>query len=473
MASLTYSDTEGVGPGTARKEWAMRSLMIDVSPLRASPEFRLVFAARIVSLFGIALTTVGVPWQVYAMTRSSLAVSLAAALVGVTTLVGTLAGGVVSDRYDRRTVILASRGTAAVVFAVLAVNAAVPAPQLWLLYVCVAVNGGTAVSQSALMAVTPAIVPRDQLAAAGALVALSTQVGAVVGPSVAGLLIAGPGLTVNFGLCAAASAVTTALLLFLPSLPPQGGTTARPLAAIREGAAFVARNRVVRGVLLVDVAAMLFALPQVLFPQVVVEVLGRGPEAAGLLYTAPAVGAMVAALTSGWTTTVRRSGRVLLLAVGLYGAAIGLFGLSPALPGDPLVWALGFLVVAGAGDMVSEILRRALLADVTPDHLQGRVSSVWLAQATVGPSAGGVEAGIASRLLGPGPAIAAGGAVCVVATAALATFLPPLRWASLHDGAEEEPPPGVAEHAPLEPEAAPLEPPEVREPDALEPRDGR
>jgi ENTS family enterobactin (siderophore) exporter len=170
----------------------------------------------------------------------------------------------------------------------------------------------------------------------------------------------------------------------------------------------------------------------VLFPQVVVEVLDRGPETAGLLYTAPAVGAMVAALTSGWTTTVRRTGRVLLLAVALYGVAIGLFGLSPLVPvGDPLVWAAAFLVVAGACDMVSEILRRALLADVTPDHLQGRVSSLWLAQATVGPSAGGVEAGVAARLLGPGPAIAAGGAVCVVATAALGTLLPALRRASL------------------------------------------
>ncbi|NMO90450.1 enterobactin transporter EntS [Actinomycetospora sp. TBRC 11914] len=439
----------------------MRSLIIDVSPLRASPEFRLVFAARVVSLFGIALTTVGVPWQVYAMTHSSLDVSLAAALVGGTTLVGTLAGGVVSDRCDRRVVILTCRAMAALVFTVLAVNAALPSPQLWLLYLCVAVNGATAVSQSALMAVTPAIVRREQLAAAGALVALSTQIGAVVGPSVAGLLIAGPGLTVNFALCAAASAVTTGLLWFLPSLPPQGGTTAHPLSAIREGAAFVARNRVVRGVLLIDAAAMLFALPQVLFPQVVVEVLGRGPEVAGLLYTAPAIGAMVAALTSGWTTTVRRTGRVLLLAVALYGVAIGLFGLSPLAPvGDPLVWACAFLVVAGASDMVSEILRRALLADVTPDHLQGRVSSVWLAQATVGPSAGGVEAGVASRLLGPGPAIAAGGGVCVVATAALAALLPPLRRASLQPPAPEEPLPagdplpGVAEHAPLEPEVA-------------------
>jgi MFS transporter, ENTS family, enterobactin (siderophore) exporter len=433
----------------------MRSLMIDVSPLRSSRAFRLVFAARVVSLFGIALTTVGVPWQVYAMTHSSLAVSLAAALVGVTTLVGTLAGGVVSDRVDRRTVILISRGSAAVVFAVLAVNAAVPAPQLWLLYLCVAVNGATAVSQSALMAVTPAIVDRDQLAAAGALVALSTQIGAVVGPSVAGLLIAGPGLTVNFALCAAASAVTTALLWFLPSLPPQGTTTSHPIVAIREGAAFVARNRVVRGVLLVDVAAMLFALPQVLFPQVVVEVFARGPEAAGVLYTAPAVGAMAAALTSGWTTRVRRTGRVLLVAVAAYGIAVGLLGLSPLAPwGDPLVWAVGLLAVSGACDMVSEILRRALLADQTPDHLQGRVSSVWLAQATVGPSAGGVEAGLASRLLGPGPAIAAGGAVCLAATVALAAFLPPLRRASLHRDEIEEPTPGVAEHAPLEQEIA-------------------
>jgi ENTS family enterobactin (siderophore) exporter len=420
--------------------------MIDVSPLRASREFRLVFSARIVSLLGIALTTVGVPWQVYAMTQSSLQVSLAALVVGATTLAGTLAGGVIADRYDRRLVILASRGGAALVFAALAVNAAVPAPQLWVIYLCVGLNGATSVSQSALMAVTPAIVPREHLAAAGALVALTTQIGAVVGPSIAGLLIAGPGLAVNFGLCAVGSAITTLLLFFLPSLPPAGAPTARPLRSMIEGASFIAHHPVIRGVLLVDVAAMLFALPYVLFPQVTEEIFGGGSAVVGLFYTAPAVGAMIAALTSGWTGHVHHSGRVLLVAVGLYGAAIAGFGLSGSLP-----LALGFLVVAGACDMVSEVLRRALLAHCTPDHLQGRVSSVWLAQATVGPSAGGVEAGVAARLLTPAPAIVAGGAVCVVATAALAAWLPPLRRVSLKDpshGAVS----AVPEHAPFEPE---------------------
>ncbi|GAA4887650.1 enterobactin transporter EntS [Actinomycetospora straminea] len=423
-------------------------LMIDLFPLRSSPAFRLVFSARVVSLLGIALTTVGVPWQVFEMTRSSLQVSIASAVVGTTTLAGTLAGGVIADRFDRRTVILLARGGATLVFAVLALNAYVPTPQLWLIYLCVGLNGATAVSQSALMAVTPAIVEREQLAAAGALVALSTQVGAVVGPSLAGLLIAGPGLAVNYALCALGSLITTTLLWFLPSLPPQGAPTARPLRSIAEGASFVARHRVVRGVLLIDVAAMVFALPYVLFPQLVIEVFGAGPEAAGLLYTAPAVGAMIAALTSGWTTHVHRSGRVLVVAVLLYGAAIAGVGLSGSLP-----LALGFLVVAGACDMISEVLRRALLAHCTPDHLQGRVSSVWLAQATVGPSAGGVEAGVASRLLGPGPAVVAGGAVCVVATAALAASLPPLRRVSLRDDEWAAHPTGVPEHSPLEPEA--------------------
>jgi len=427
-------------------------LVIDLSPLRSSTPFRLVFAARVVSLLGIALTTVGVPWQVFDMTRSSLQVSVAAAVVGTTTFAGTLAGGVIADRFDRRTVILLSRGGATLVFAALALNALLPAPQLWLIYLCVGLNGATAVSQSALMAVTPAIVAREQLAAAGALVALSTQIGAVVGPSLAGLLIAGPGLAVNFALCALGSFVTTALLWFLPSLPPQGAPTTHPLQSISEGASFVARHPVVRGVLLIDVAAMVFALPYVLFPQLAIEVFAAGPQAAGLLYTAPAVGAMVAALTSGWTTHVHHSGRVLVASVLAYGAAIAGVGFAGSLP-----VALALLAVAGACDMVSEVLRRALLAHCTPDHLQARVSGVWLAQATVGPSAGGVEAGVAARLLGPGPAIATGGAVCVVATAALATSLPPLRRVSLR--ADEwaahppEPAPGVPERSPLEPEA--------------------
>jgi MFS transporter, ENTS family, enterobactin (siderophore) exporter len=121
-------------------------LVIDLSPLRSSRAFRLVFAARVVSLFGISLTTVGVPWQVFEMTRSSLQVSVAAAVVGTTTFAGTLAGGVIADRFDRRTVILLSRGGATLVFAALAVNAVLPTPQLWLIYVLVGINGATAVS---------------------------------------------------------------------------------------------------------------------------------------------------------------------------------------------------------------------------------------------------------------------------------------------------------------------------------------
>ena len=170
----------------------LHHLVIDVAPLRSSRDFRFLFAARVVSLLGLGLSTVALPVQVYGLTGSSLQVAGVAAVLGGSALLATLAGGVLADRYDRRRLILLARGTAAAVFAVLAVNAALPEPQLWVVHACAAANGGTAVSNAALTAATPALVGRERLMAAGALVALSVEIGAVVGPTLAGVVIAGP-----------------------------------------------------------------------------------------------------------------------------------------------------------------------------------------------------------------------------------------------------------------------------------------
>jgi ENTS family enterobactin (siderophore) exporter len=401
-------------------------LVIDITPLRTSRAYRLVFAAQTLTVLTTALTNVAINLHVYQVTGSSVQVGLVSLVFGLALLAGLLAGGVLADRLDRRRLILGTRVLVAVVLAGLAVNAASPHPMLVVIYVAAVLAGGiNGLGGSALMSAIPGLVKPAQLTAAGALITVTSQFGAMVGPSVAGLIAAGPGVSACFAIDALGYLVGVALMWFLPSLRPERSPQ-HPLRALVEGFQFVRRNQVIAGLLLIDVWAMVFAMPYSLFPQLGEEVFGGGPSTVGLLYTAPAVGAFVGALASGWTGRTRHSGRALIAAVAVWGLAITGFGLSGQL------W-LGLLCLAfaGLGDTTSEILRRALLQHYTPDHLQGRVSSLWLAQATSGTAVGNAEAGLAARLLGGAGAVVAGGLVCVFGVGLVAVTMPRLRRASL------------------------------------------
>lgn len=415
-------------------------MIIDVVPLRESGGFRLVFAAQAISMLGTNLTLVAANLQAFQLTGSSLQVGLVGLVLGLSLLVGLLVGGVLADRVDRKRVILVTRFAVVVVLAGLAVNAAVPDPQMWFLYLAAVFAGGiNGLGSPALMAATPALVGPKHLAAAGALTALTTQFGAMVGPALAGVIAAGPGLAFCFAIDAGCFVVGGVLMSFLPALPPgtgretTGGEPQRPLVSLVEGLRFVRGNEVVRGLLLVDVCAMVFAMPFALFPEMGTEWFGGGPTAVGLLYTAPAVGAFLGALASGWTGRFEHTGRALIAAVLLWGVAIGCVGFSGSL------WlAILLLGFAGLGDTTSEILRRALLQHYTPDRLQGRVGSLWIAQATAGPAVGNAEAGLVARLIGAPAALVAGGALCVAGVLTIAVTMPAFRNASLSGPTADE-----------------------------------
>ncbi|GAB3578834.1 enterobactin transporter EntS [Amycolatopsis endophytica] len=389
----------------------MTKLFIDLTPVRESRGFRVVFVARTVSLFGLGLSQVALPVQVFGLTGSSAQVGLVSLAMALALLCGTLLGGILADRGDRRTLIVRARTLAILAGVVLLVNAALPSPSLWALYLADVVNGFSGgLSSTVLMAVSPALVGRAQLPAAGALMTLTTQVGLIVSPSIGGLLIAGPGLAWTYGIAVAAAVCTAVTLRGLPKLPPAatGEEQRHPLHAMAEGLRYVVRTPVVFGLMVIDLFPMLLAMPNALFPAVAAERFGGDPAVTGLFYTAPAIGAMVAALTSGWTGSLRRPGWVLCGAIALWGLGVAGFGLSSA------VWlAVVLLAVAGFGDSVSEILRRALIQAHTPDALQGRVSSLWLSQATVGSAAGNTVSGFAGRFLGTGVTLVGGGVLCV------------------------------------------------------------
>ncbi|MFF4422636.1 enterobactin transporter EntS [Streptomyces sp. NPDC001549] len=418
----------------------LRDFVIDIEPLRTSRDFRAIFIARVVSLFGLGMATVALSAQVYGLTRSTFDVAAASMIMSITVLLGSLWGGVMADRTDRRRLIVWARGAAALAFAGLAVNAMLPDPTLWGIYVCVAWDGlATGVSVTALMAVAPTLVRPDQLPAAGALISLTGEIGSISAPFLGGVLLAlwGPGPV--FAFTAVTTAVTTLLISRIRPLPPvkdeeddeeeYGADSGSLLVAFT----YAVRNRVVGGLLVLGGVMALFNLPVVLFPEMVDRQFHGGEVMLGLLYTAPAVGAVAVSATSGWLTRAARPGRLLIIAAFTGGLSAVGFGLS----GN--IWvAFALLAVGGAAGTVYEILEYALVQHSTPNRLRGRIVSVITTQGTTGGVVGDVEVAALARWFSPGGAAVVNGAVCAVAALAVAVAVPGLRRATLPREEREE-----------------------------------
>ena len=421
-------------------------IAIDVAPLRESRDFRRLFVGRFLSMAGAAIATTAANWQVYNLTHNSLAVGLLTLTAGGGMLTGLLAGGMLADRHDRRKLLMAVRIPQAVLAGLLMINSLLGHPLLWPLY---AVTFGlgllSGLSSPASTAATPALVGEHRLAAASALNSAASQLGSLGGPALAGLLIAGPGLATCYAINAACYVLFGVALIGLRPLPPTVRAERPGLRSLAAGFRYVRHNGVVGGMLLVDTNAMLFGMPSALFPALASQHFHGGPATFGLLVAAPGLGAIVGAATSGWTGHLRRPGIVVIIAGLVWGGAITAFGLVSSLP-----LALGFLAIAGMGDLISEVLRNALLQRYTPDQLRGRVSSLYLAQVTGAPALGNVEAGGVARLAGLEFSVVSGGLACVAGALLLGALIPALRTASLHGPTSDGGPP-----QPAEPAAAP------------------
>jgi ENTS family enterobactin (siderophore) exporter len=414
-------------------------IVLDIAPLRESRDFRWLFAGRLVSNAGNAVAVTAANWQVYQLTHSSLAVGLLTLADSAGMLVGLLAGGMLADRYDRRKVLLAVRLPQAALSALMLLNSLLARPGLWPIYVLTLGIGLLAgLGSPAATAVVPALVSPNRLAAAVALNAMGNQLGWLVGPALAGLLIARTGLAACYGIDAAAFAVFGLAMLFVRPLPPSVRAQRPGLRSLAEGFKFVRHNGVVGGMLLIDTNAMIFGMPTGLFPALAAEHFHGGSATFGLLTAAPGLGAIIGAATSGWTSHLRRPGIVVIGAGIVWGGAIVGFGLVRSLP-----VALVFLALAGMGDLISEVLRNALLQHYTPDPLRGRVSSLYLGQVNTAPALGNVEAGAVAQLFSPVVSVVSGGLACVAGALLLGLVIPALRTATL--GPREDEPDSGAE----------------------------
>ncbi|MFI7004597.1 enterobactin transporter EntS [Nocardia sp. NPDC050175] len=401
---------------------AVGGLLIDTTPLRASREFRNAFAARLISVLGIGLLMVALPVQVYQLTGSSLHVAGVTATTAVALFAGSLAGGVIADRYDRRDVIQWARSAAGFGFLALGLNALLPHPSLAVIYAAGVVDGlAGGVSGSALMALVPMLVGREKVAAAGALTSLTTDLGTMVTPAIAGLLIAKTGVALPFFLCACATVATVGLIRSIGPQPPPVRDIAHPLRELAIGIAFAARHKVIRAALLTGTIAMMVSGPLVLLPALAENELGVGDTALGLLYAAPGAGAVLGSLTSGWIGRSHRPGRALLISLALMPIGVIVAGLAPHA-------ALVFLGLAGFGlaRALNIVLRYAILQRDAPEELRGRISGLLMVQSVAGAAVGSMVAGIVGQFFTPATALVVYGLATLILVAVTSLACAPL-----------------------------------------------
>ncbi len=392
------------------------ALAIDLTPLRASRDYRLLFTGQFVSAFGSAISYVVLPWQMFQLTHSTLQVGLLGLAEFFPMFLLSFAGGALADAVDRRKLILAAEVGLALCCAVLTANALLPEPRVWLLFVGAACFAGcNAIHRPAIESLTPRLVAPEHLPAVSALAGLRSLM-FVIGPAVAGMIAATFGAACGFALDLATYLVAIATLLLMRSIPgPRDG--ARPaVSSIFEGLRYARRRPELLGTYLIDINAMFFAMPIALFPALA-ETHGRA--SVGLFYAMLALGPLLVSLTSRWTARVHRHGLAIIIAVVVWGLAIVGFGTAGSL------WpALAFLLVAGAADGISGIVRMTIWNQTIPDRLRGRMAGIEMVSYLSGPYLGNAQVGFSASLLGLRTGIACGGAACVVGAGLLALLLP-------------------------------------------------
>jgi MFS family permease len=408
------------------------SLLPDLTPLRASRGFRLLFISRTITALGAQATEVAVLVQAKQLTGSPLVVGLLGVAELVPLVVFGLYGGVLADRFDRRALARWCEVGLAGGAVLLLVNASLPHPAVWPLFALVAVMMAVAALQRpSLDASVPRLVAKDDLTAASAMMSMSQNANFILGSALGGVLAVTPGPWLVYGIEAAGYAASFCFLTLLPSLPATVAATAavdeasgdraesRPpaLREIAAGLRYAVSRRDLLGSYVADLAAMIFAYPNAMFPFIAADL--HAPWSTGLMFAAPSVGALGVTAMSGWMTRVRRHGLAIALAAAGYGLAIAAFGLSP-----DLYLAIGCLIAAGVADMISGIFRDTLWNQTIPDELRGRLAGVELLSYGVGPSVGQVRSGVLADLTGARFSLVSGGLACTGTLVLICALLP-------------------------------------------------
>lgn len=393
-------------------------LAIDLKPLRQYPLYRKIFWGQLVSFFGSQITFVALPWQLYQLTHSTLQVGLLGlAQLGPLIVVGFW-GGAIADAFERRWVCVLSEGLLALcnfVLVFLTLTHQMTPAVIYLLGGLMA--GLNSLHRPAFSALVPQLVERKDLSRISPLNSFINTFGMIAGPAVGGLLLSGVGVAWTYVVDLATYLFAMAMMLQLPKIdiPRQGSRVS--LSAVKEGLIYAYSRKDLLGTYLVDMVSMTFAFPNPLFPMLAAQI--SGADKIGWYYSASAVGALLATLTSGWTLNRVRHGKIITFAAVGWGVGIAAFGLTS----DVFALSLLCLGFAGWSDMISGIFRGTVWNQTIPADRRGRLASVEMLSYASGPLIGNTVMGFMADQVGAGMALVGGGLVAAAGCLALGRSL--------------------------------------------------
>ncbi|MCZ2402262.1 MFS transporter [Paenarthrobacter sp. Z7-10] len=411
----------------------MRNLLADITPLRENADYRRLWLGLGLSSIGTQLTVVAVSLQVYALSQSTLVVGLLGIFALLPLVISGLYGGSIVDAHDRRKVALISSAVLWIITICIAVQAWTGLQNVLVLYLLVAAQSGAAgINQAARSAIIPRLVRPALLPAANALSMIIFGLGTTIGPLLAGVLVAGVGYAWTYTVDVLTFTAALWALFKLPSLPPVGEVRRAGIKSVLEGLRFLGTKPNVRMTFLVDLCAMVFAMPRALLPAIGAVWLGGGATTAGVLLAAIAAGSLLAALFSGPLGHIRRQGLAVIWSITLWGASISGMGAAVAFGGHHagagtspwIVAAVAALVVSGIADSVSGVFRSTILQSATPDNMRGRLQGVFIVVVAGGPRLGDLFAGGAGQVFGEAMAAVIGGILCIAAVWLMARWQP-------------------------------------------------
>jgi MFS family permease len=392
-------------------------MFLDLSPLRVSRDYRLLFFGQLVSFFGSMMTFIVVPWQMYQLTQSSAMVGYIYLAEFVPMVILAFVGGALADFFDKRRLLRLTEFGQALASTVLLVNSLLPNPQVWILFLCVAMHAGlAAIQRPAFESFIQKVIPPELMSAVMALNSIRWSVGAIVSPAIAGIIAVSLGPSIAYALDLVTFAATIYAVYAVSAVPSPENAERPSWQGIKKAWKYAFSRQELLGTYFIDIAAMFFAMPQALYPALAVF---YGEKYVGFFPAAIAAGALIASLTSGWTKNIHRHGVMVTAAAVLWGVAIILFGLT-----DSIVLALLFLGAAGFFDMISGIFRGAIWNQTIPNYLRGRLASIEMISYLTGPMLGSAKMGIVAEGFGVKTALVSGGILCVASVLGAALFLP-------------------------------------------------
>ncbi len=387
-------------------------------------DFRLLWFGQLVSQAGTQMQLVTINWHIYMLTGSAIALGLTGLVRILPILFFSLIGGVYADAHDRRRILLVTQSLMmlfAALLGLVTMTGHASAGLIYLLSACTA--GATAFDNPARQSLAPNLVPRERLTNALSLNNMMGQTASVVGPGLAGFVIAGAGVGAVYWINAV-SFLAVLVAVFLIKTPTQKNMHAASmtLQSLGEGIHYVRRSGIILSTMLVDFFATFFSSASALLPIFASDILKVGPQGLGLLYAADSVGSIVAGMGVALIGNIRRQGAILLVSVMFYGIATVAYGAS-----HWFLVSLFLLALVGAADTISTILRNTIRQLSTPDHIRGRMSSVNMAFSMGGPQMGNMEAGLVAAVFGAPLAVITGGIATVLLVALTAWRMPALR----------------------------------------------